>query len=73
MRRYLGVFEKGEGNWAAYSPDLPGCVSTGQTPEEAEAHMAEALRFHIKGLREEGYEVPKGQSYAQVLTIEEAN
>ena len=56
--KYLIVLEQSETGYSAYSPDLPGCVSTGQTPEEAEASMKEAIEFHIEGLKAEGLPVP---------------
>lgn len=56
--RYLVVLEKSETGYSAYSPDLPGCVSTGQTPEETELNMREAIEFHIEGLKAEGLPVP---------------
>lgn len=49
--RYLIVLEKSETGYSAYSPDLLGCVSTGQTPEETESNMREAIEFHIEGLK----------------------
>ncbi|MCP1714574.1 putative RNase H-like HicB family nuclease [Methanocalculus alkaliphilus] len=54
MHRFLIVIEKAETNYAAYSPDLPGCVATGKTREEAEEQMHEAIAFHIQGLKEDG-------------------
>jgi predicted RNase H-like HicB family nuclease len=69
MHRFLIVFEKAEQNWAAYSPDLPGCVATGDTREETEDNMHEAVRFHVEGLREEGMEVPEGHSFAEVFAV----
>ena len=57
--KYLIVVEKTETGYSAYSPDLPGCVSTGATPEETEANMKEAIEFHIDGLKAEGYPVPR--------------
>ena len=60
--RYLIVIESTEAGYSAYSPDLPGCVSTGSTLEEAEINMREAIAFHIDGLKEEGLEVPKPTS-----------
>ena len=39
-------------SYGAYSPDLPGCVATGDTREEVEANMREAIEFHIVGMRE---------------------
>lgn len=49
MHRYLGVIEKADGTYSAYSPDL-GCVATGATREEAEERMREAIAFHLDGL-----------------------
>ena len=46
--------EGAENNYAAYAPDLPGCVTTGETKEETEQQMQEATEFHIRGLREDG-------------------
>ncbi len=52
---YLIVIEKTETGYSAYSPDIPGCVSTGKSREEVEKSMQEAIEFHLDGLREEGY------------------
>ena len=41
--RYAVVIEKGERNYSAYVPDLPGCVSVGDTLEEAKAEIREAI------------------------------
>jgi predicted RNase H-like HicB family nuclease len=51
MHRYVVVFEKAPNNWAAYSPDVPGCAATGATKEETAQSMREALEFHLEGLR----------------------
>ena len=60
--RYAIVIEKADGNYSAYAPDLPGCVATGKTPQEAEENMREAIRFHLDGLIEDGLPVPPAQS-----------
>ena len=57
--KYLIVIEPTDTGFSAYSPDLPGCVATGDTREEVERNMAEAVEFHLEGLREEGEPVPK--------------
>ena len=57
--KYLIIIENSDTGYSAYSPDLPGCVSTGSTTEETEINMREAIEFHIAGLRKEGYKVPK--------------
>ena len=40
-------------------PDFPGCVTAGSTLEEARRMAAEALAFHIEGMREDGEEIPE--------------
>ena len=60
--KYLIVIEKCDTGYSAYSPDLPGCVSTGSTREEVEKSMREAIEFHLEGLRKEGYQIPEPSS-----------
>ena len=58
-RRYLVILEHAEGsNFSAYVPDLPGCVSTGNTRDECLANIREAIAFHIDGMREDGLPIP---------------
>ena len=58
MHRFLVVIEKAASNYSAYSPDLPGCVATGKTREEAERNMHEAIEMHVRGLKEDKLPVP---------------
>ena len=67
--KYLIVIEKSKTGYSAYSPDLPGCVSTGNTIEETERNMREAISFHLDGLKEEGYEIPKPTSRSSYIEI----
>ncbi len=69
MHRFLIVVEKAESNYSAYSPDLPGCVATGATKEEAEQNMYEAMRMHVDGLIEDGLPVPSSDSFAEYMTV----
>ena len=62
MSRYLIVIEKTETGFSAYSPDLPGCLATGETLSEAEREMKEAVEFHLEGLRLQGYSIPEPRS-----------
>ena len=55
---YAVVIEPAGGNFSAYAPDLPGCAATGATPEETAARMAEAIAFHLDGMREDGDPIP---------------
>lgn len=59
MKRYPIIIEETNTGYSAYSPDLPGCASTGHTRAEVEANVREAIQFHIDGLKQEGYEVPE--------------
>jgi predicted RNase H-like HicB family nuclease len=69
MKKYLIVIEKTSTGYSAYSPDLPGCVSTGATKEEVEKNMQEAIEFHLEGLKEEGYEIPEPVSYSIYVEV----
>jgi len=50
-KRFTIIIEKAEGNFSAYSPEVPGCVATGATQEEAYQNMLDALKFHLEGLK----------------------
>ena len=67
--QYTIVIEKSSRNYAAYVPDLPGCVSTGATPEEAVSEIREAICFHIESLREHGEPVPEPHCTATVVDV----
>lgn len=68
--KYLIVIEPTITGFSAYSPDLPGCVSTGATREEVEHNMREAIELHVERSREEGYPVPEpGTSSAYVEVV----
>jgi predicted RNase H-like HicB family nuclease len=65
---YLIVIERADdGGYGAWAPDLPGCVALGETVEEAERQMREAVAFHIEGLRHHGEPVPAPTTVAAVL------
>lgn len=66
---YLVILEPGENCWGAYSPDVPGCIATAPTREEAEAQFAEALAFHLEGLALEGEPLPLPQSFATRVRV----
>ncbi len=52
--RYSVVIEKGEGNYSAYLPDVPGCIATGRTHAATLKRLEKALEMHLEGLREDG-------------------
>lgn len=71
MYRFLVVIEKANNNYSAYSPDLPGCVATGATREEAEKNMYEAIEMHIQGLLEDKLAIPESKSFAEYIAVAE--
>ncbi|MCP5198353.1 MAG: type II toxin-antitoxin system HicB family antitoxin [Gammaproteobacteria bacterium] len=67
--RYAIVIEKAGSNYSAYVPDLPGCITTGQTVQETEQQIREAIEFHLDGLREDGLPAPIPQSQVEHIEI----
>ncbi len=67
--KYLVVIEPTGTGFSAYSPDLPGCVSTGETRNDVEANMREAIEFHLDGLREEGEPIPPPTTAAAFVEV----
>lgn len=58
-RGYLVVLERAPESWGAYVPDLPGLAAAAETETEVRSLIAEAVEFHIEGLRAEGQSVPE--------------
>lgn len=73
MHKYLVIFEKNSDTYSVYSPDLPGCVATGGSREEAEKNMTKAVEIHIRGLLDQGLPIPEARSIAEYVAVEEAN
>ena len=67
--KYAVVIEKGENNFSAYVPDLPGCVAAADTLEQTEQLIQEAIEIHIRGMREDGLEVPQPTSLAREIEV----
>jgi predicted RNase H-like HicB family nuclease/predicted RNA binding protein YcfA (HicA-like mRNA interferase family) len=67
MMRYAVVTERADGNYAAYVPDLPGCVAAGPTIQTVEQEIREAIRFHIDGMHADGLPVPEPSSPAEYV------
>ncbi len=69
MHRFLIVIEKADGNYSAYSPDLPGCIATGTTHEEAELNMHKAIEMHVRGLLEDKLPIPESHASAEYVAV----
>ena len=65
--KYTVVIEKTPNNYAAYVPDLPGCVATASTREELLEEIREAIEFHVEGMCEDGERIPEPQTTAAVV------
>lgn len=69
MTEFTIVIEDAESNFAAYAPDVPGCIAAADTVEEVTALLKEAIAQHIEILREMGEELPVPRSQAGVIQI----
>jgi predicted RNase H-like HicB family nuclease len=69
-RKYAVVFEKSSTGYGAFVPDLPGCVSVGDTLEEAERNIREAIEGHIEVMRQHGERVPGPTTTVQEVAVE---
>ena len=67
--RYAVVIEKATNNYSAYVPDLPGCIATGKTVEEAEKLIREAIELHLTGLREGGLPIPQPSRQVEYIEV----
>jgi predicted RNase H-like HicB family nuclease len=67
--KYLVIIEKGADNFSAYVPDLPGCTSAGDTPEEVLAGIREAIEGHIEVMREYGDPIPEPTSESVLIDV----
>ena len=67
--RYAVVIESAGENYSAYVPDLPGCVATGITIEEAESQIREAIAFHLEGLRADNLPIPPASSRVDYVEV----
>ena len=67
--KYLVVIEKSDDGFGAYVPDLPGCVAVADTADEVENLIRGAIDFHIRGLREDGLEVPEPTSILKEVEV----
>ncbi|MBN1396251.1 MAG: type II toxin-antitoxin system HicB family antitoxin [Pirellulales bacterium] len=67
--KYLIVIEKTNTGYSAYSPDLPGCISTGHAVGKVERNMREAIDFHLEGMKQEGCPIPQPSSDSAYIEV----
>ena len=66
---YVVVYEQTGTGWSAYLPDLPGCVAAGETREETESLIREAMVFHLEGLRESNEVIPEPGTWTEMVEV----
>jgi predicted RNase H-like HicB family nuclease len=66
---YAVVIERAGSNFSAYVPDLPGCIATGESTEDVESQIREAIQFHLAGMREDGEAIPKPSSSVNYVVV----
>ena len=72
MTGYVVVIEEGPTSFGAWSPDLPGVIAAGDTRDDCEHLMREAIAFHIAGLIEDGDAVPPPSNAVDVVFVDPA-
>lgn len=71
MTDYVVIYEQADdGGWGAYLPDIPGCISLGDTREEVAKSIREALELYADELRRSGQSIPEKRSVADVVSVE---
>ena len=67
--KYAVVFERSEDGFGVFVPDLPGCVTVGETLSEAESNIREAISGHIAAMKEHGETIPRPTSLAEYVEV----
>jgi predicted RNase H-like HicB family nuclease len=67
--RYGIVIEKGDRNFSAYVPDLPGCIATGATLEDTKTCITQAIELHLRGMREDGDVIPEPRTVCDNVEV----
>jgi predicted RNase H-like HicB family nuclease len=69
MYRFLVIYEKGNQNYSAYLPDLPGCVAVGDSLEDVKKGIREAIKLHLEGMIEDQEPIPPSQTMAEYVDV----
>ena len=68
MRQAI-IFRGEDGFWVVECPSLPGCISQGETREEAVQNIREAIQIYIETLEEDGLDVPDDHLDALLVAV----
>jgi predicted RNase H-like HicB family nuclease len=67
--RYPVVIERTSTGFSAYSPDVPGCASVGDSEEETRGNFRDALKAHFEAMREIGEPIPEPTSSVDYVEV----
>jgi predicted RNase H-like HicB family nuclease len=67
--KYAVVFERSADGYGAFVPDLPGCVTVGDTLAETEINIREAITGHIAAMKDHGEVIPRPTTLAEYIEI----
>ena len=73
MRTFVIVIEQAGNNYSAYAPEVPGCVATGSSEEEAELNMRSALEMHLEGIDQDGLPLESQHVVVRRVRVGSAN
>lgn len=69
MHKFLIVIEQIKKNFSAYCPDLPGCIATGKTREQAKKNIYDAIKMHLEGLSEDRKPIPRSRAISEYIVV----
>jgi predicted RNase H-like HicB family nuclease len=69
MSKYVALIEKTGTGYSAHVPDIPGCIAPAGTYDETVGLIAEAIEFHIEGMRLHGEQVPAPSTTAELVEV----
>ena len=69
MNNYSIVIEKTETGFSAYVPDLPGCMTVGDTVEQTREYIREAVELYIEQLKSDGKSIPKPTTITDTISV----
>jgi len=69
MNKYTIIIEKTGTGYSAYVPDLPGCITVGDTVDQTRDFIKEAIELYLEQLRLDGKEIPKPTTISDIITV----
>lgn len=70
IMRFAIIIEKGQRNYGAYAPDIPGCIGLGATPAQARKDLVNGLAAHLRMMAQDGDPMPVAASTVDHIEID---